>query len=80
MVLFPYRPEYYGITENDHGSTIGLMEVIVAKNSNGSLGSVRLWFDPPTASVREEIERMGQAFDVSGPFRNMNERAEPTPF
>ena len=80
VVLFPYRPEYYGITEDDHGSTIGLMEVIVAKNSNGSLGSVRLWFDPPTASVREEIERMGQAFDVSGPFRNMNERAEPTPF
>ena len=72
VVLFPYRPEYYGITEDDHGSTVGLMEVIVAKNSNGPLGTVRLWFDPPTASVREEYERM-QPFDVSGPFRHTNE-------
>lgn len=77
VVLFPYRPEYYGITEDDHGSTIGLMEVIVAKNSNGPLGSVRLWFDPPTASVREEVERMEQPFDISGPFRHPDNRIEP---
>lgn len=66
VVLFPYRPEYYGIMEDDHGSTIGLMEVIVAKNSNGPLESVRLWFDPPTAAVREAIERA--EFNPAGPF------------
>jgi len=80
VVLFPYRPEYYGITEDDHGSTIGLMEVIVAKNTNGPLETVRLWFDPPTASVRENIERMESHFDVTGPFRNQDEPIEKAPF
>ena len=33
MVLFLYRPEYYGITEDDIGNpTHGLAEVIVAKH------------------------------------------------
>jgi replicative DNA helicase len=40
-VIFLYRPEYYGLTQNEEGySTVGLMEVIVAKNRNGRLGTV----------------------------------------
>ena len=54
VVMFLYRPEYYGITEDDKGSTIGIVDVIVAKNSNGPTGTARLNFDGPTASVHED--------------------------
>jgi len=45
MVLFLYRPEYYGITEDMDGNpTTGVGEVIIAKHRNGSLGTVQLKF------------------------------------
>ncbi|MDN3203660.1 replicative DNA helicase [Algoriphagus sediminis] len=49
MVMFLYRPEYYGINEvedenNQIVNTNGMGEVIIAKHRNGSLGSVRLRF------------------------------------
>jgi len=45
MVMFLYRPEYYGITEYDGGiSTAGVGEVIIAKHRNGSLDNVKLKF------------------------------------
>lgn len=45
MVVFLYRPEYYGFTEDGEGrSTIGVAEVIIAKNRNGVTGTVPLRF------------------------------------
>jgi replicative DNA helicase len=45
MVMFLYRPEYYGITEDEDGnSTAGVGEVIIAKHRNGSLDTVKLRF------------------------------------
>ncbi|EKB49725.1 Replicative DNA helicase [Cecembia lonarensis LW9] len=45
MVMFLYRPEYYGITEDEDGnSTMGVGEVIIAKHRNGSLENVKLRF------------------------------------
>ena len=45
MVLFLYRPEYYGLTEDEQGrSTIGIGEAIVAKHRNGETGTVPLRF------------------------------------
>jgi replicative DNA helicase len=45
IVMFLYRPEYYGITEDEEGhSTAGVGEVIIAKHRNGSLESVKLRF------------------------------------
>ncbi|MEX2594191.1 MAG: replicative DNA helicase [Anditalea sp.] len=45
IVMFLYRPEYYGITEDEEGhSTAGLGEVIIAKHRNGSLQNVKLRF------------------------------------
>ncbi|MDX5337776.1 MAG: replicative DNA helicase [Cyclobacteriaceae bacterium] len=45
MVMFLYRPEYYGITEDEGGaSTAGVGEVIIAKHRNGSLENVKLRF------------------------------------
>ncbi|WP_425286268.1 replicative DNA helicase [Cardinium endosymbiont of Philonthus spinipes] len=45
LVLFLYRPEYYGLTEDESGNpTQGLAEVIVAKHRNGALDQVHLQF------------------------------------
>ena len=45
MVMFIYRPEYYGITEFEDGSsTHGVAELHIAKHRNGSLDQVRLRF------------------------------------
>ena len=45
MVLFLYRPEYYGITADDTGNSVaGIGEVIIAKNRGGSLDTVQLRF------------------------------------
>ena len=40
LVIFPYRPEYYGITQDEMGNpTAGLTELIIAKHRNGSPGN-----------------------------------------
>ncbi|MEL6606877.1 MAG: replicative DNA helicase, partial [Bacteroidota bacterium] len=45
MVMFLYRPEYYGMTEDEDGNpTQDMAEVIVAKHRNGSLDSAGLKF------------------------------------
>lgn len=45
LVLFLYRPEYYGITIDEEGlPTNGLAEVIIAKHRNGDTGKIRLLF------------------------------------
>lgn len=45
LVIFLYRPEYYGISEDgQNNSTANLAEVIVAKHRNGSTGTVKLKF------------------------------------
>jgi len=45
MVLFIYRPEYYGFTEDGEGNSVpGLAEIIIAKHRNGPTGSVPIRF------------------------------------
>ena len=45
MVMFLYRPEYYGFETDDEGnSTLGLAELIIAKQRNGPTGNVKLNF------------------------------------
>ncbi|WP_020527312.1 replicative DNA helicase [Flexithrix dorotheae] len=45
MVIFLYRPEYYGITEDEEGNSVtGMGEVMFAKNRHGSITSVYLKF------------------------------------
>lgn len=45
MVLFLYRPEYYGLdVDEDNNPTQGVGEVIIAKHRNGETGRVRLKF------------------------------------
>ncbi|MFM2336940.1 MAG: hypothetical protein RL115_133, partial [Bacteroidota bacterium] len=43
MVMFLYRPEYYDITQNEHGeNNRGETHVRIAKHRNGSLETVKL--------------------------------------
>lgn len=46
-ILFLFRPEFYDIATDSYGvSSKGLAELIVAKNTSGSLGNVHLNFNP----------------------------------
>ena len=46
VVIFIYRPEYYGITETDDGrSTGGLAEIIIAKGRNYGTGKFECKFE-----------------------------------
>lgn len=45
MVMFLYRPEYYGFNQDEDGnSTQGITEIIIAKHRNGATGTVNLKF------------------------------------
>lgn len=54
MVLFIYRPEYYGITEDEAGvSTDGVAEIIIAKHRNGETDDVPLVFNKSTTGFSD---------------------------
>ncbi len=45
VVMFLYRPEYYGLTTDEDGeSTAGVCEVIIGKQRNGPVDKVKLHF------------------------------------
>ncbi len=45
IVSFIYRPEYYGIHEDEQGQSLkGVAEIIIAKHRNGGLDTVKLKF------------------------------------
>lgn len=73
MVLFIYRPEYYGLSEDeDHVSTKGKAIVNIAKHRNGKLGDVNLRFIGQYARF-EDIEQ-------DNVFGNNNDNKEPSQF
>ncbi len=65
IVCFLYRPEYYKIYEDEHGSTLGIGEVIVAKHRNGALDTVRLRFIPELAKFAD-LETISGSFGGDG--------------
>ncbi|MFZ1694565.1 MAG: replicative DNA helicase [Flavobacteriales bacterium] len=65
IVCFLYRPEYYKIYEDEHGSTLGIGEVIVAKHRNGALDTVRLRFIPELAKFAD-LDTMPGNFALDG--------------
>lgn len=72
MVLFLYRPEYYGMTEDEDGSpTQGVGEVIIAKHRNGETGRVRLKFVGKYVKFTDLDQGM-DSFPPQNPFANMN--------
>jgi replicative DNA helicase len=67
MVMFIYRPEYYGITEFEDGSsTHGVAELHIAKHRNGSLDQVRLRFVHEFTKFKDLEEHDFGALDTSG--------------
>lgn len=65
LVCFLYRPEYYKIYEDQHGSTLGIGEVIVAKHRNGAVDTVRLRFISELAKFTD-LETFGADLGVGG--------------
>lgn len=65
VVVFLYRPEYYGIEQTENGSsTAGFAEFIVAKQRNGGTGIVPVKFQNETMHYTEwnEQEQSNFAF------------------
>jgi len=57
MVMFIHRPEYYGLTETEDGSsTQGLAEIIFSKHRNGNIGKVEIEFVGRTTSFLDRVK------------------------
>ncbi|MDX9752062.1 MAG: DnaB-like helicase C-terminal domain-containing protein [Flavobacteriales bacterium] len=81
VVCFLYRPEYYRVTEDEHGSTRGIGELIVSKNRNGPLGAARLRFIPETVRFKDlESDRMASAHGASRSDRSVGPGLDHIPF
>ncbi len=66
MVMFVFRPEYYGITNYEDGqSTNGSAEIIIAKNRHGALDTVRLRFLKEFTKFKD-WEDQGFSMDMGG--------------
>ena len=58
IVMFLYRPEYYGITEDANGNDLrGIARVVIAKHRNGKTGEVDLRFVSEFARFENLSER-----------------------
>jgi replicative DNA helicase len=68
VVIFVHRPEYYNITEDEHGTTVGRGDLIIAKNSNGPTETVRVRFDAYCARFRDNDSEPVAETDEPLPF------------
>ena len=71
IVSFIYRPEYYGILEDEQGMSLkGVAEFIVAKHRNGALDTVKLKFTDQFAKFGnlDDPAFSGLHDPLSGPF------------
>jgi replicative DNA helicase len=67
MVIFIYRPEYYGFTDDGEGnSTVGQAIINIAKHRNGKLGDVALRFIGQFARF-DELESAAAKMDELSP-------------
>ncbi|TXC81550.1 replicative DNA helicase [Luteibaculum oceani] len=68
IVSFIYRPEYYGITEDENGQPLqGVGEIMIAKHRNGAVENVRLRFKGHLARF-EDLNEPGMMGDGDNPF------------
>ncbi len=85
IVCFIHRPEYYKITEDEYGSTIGIAEIIISKHRNGATGIVRMKFESEYALFKDEEPQYAE-FTSSMNNRNVvanahdNSKAMGNPF
>jgi len=79
LVMFLYRPEYYGITVDDDGnSTEGIAEVIIAKHRNGRVGTEQLMFIPHfTKFIQPSESLFYEKKNEEAPFSSTSATTEP---
>lgn len=53
VVMFIYRPEIYGLQGPDGASLEGIAEIIIGKQRNGPIGSVRLQWNAESATYEQ---------------------------
>lgn len=71
IVSFIYRPEYYGLLEDDEGNSLsGIGEIIIAKHRNGALDTVQLRFKGQYAKFVNL-----DAFDTDDTFSSLGPNA-----
>ena len=78
LVMFLYRPEYYGINNDEMGQTIeGQTHIHIAKHRNGSTGEVKVRF----IKEYQKFENMEEdGFDSFGPApQGSSGRIRPSP-
>lgn len=81
MVMFLYRPEYYGLTTYEDGSTtMNVCEVIIAKQRAGPVGDVKLQFIKKFAKFGNlEDSQLEQSLAAQG-FSSPNTITMPSKF
>ena len=89
MVMFLYRPEYYGINSNEHGeSTNGETHIKIAKHRNGDLGDIKLssklsiqkFYDFDGNSNNDSLKRVEKTYTPKRNFYESNKESEAAPF
>lgn len=67
IVMFLYRPDYYGFETDDEGnSTLGMAELIIAKQRNGPTGNVKMQFIGKYGKFSDWTQGEGGDFDAFG--------------
>lgn len=73
MVLFLYRPEYYGLdVDEDNNPTQGVGEIIIAKHRNGETGKVRLKFVGKYVKFTDLEQNMDSFSPANNAFSGLN--------
>jgi replicative DNA helicase len=85
MVMFLHRPEYYQIMQDENGnSTVGLAEIIIAKNREGALDTVQTTFIGSQSKFIERVTHQEplreQPVETYSSFKNHNPKLELTNF
>ncbi|MGB1205548.1 MAG: replicative DNA helicase [Chitinophagales bacterium] len=72
MVIFLYRPEYYGFDQDEEGnSSKGVAEIIIAKHRNGALDTVKVRFVAENAKFENLDTFGGGDFDDLTPLSDI---------
>lgn len=70
VVIFLYRPEYYGYVEDQNGNSIkNIIEADVKKNRNGALGSTNFYKNEDWSYIGEMSKEELDSFEI--PFNTM---------
>ena len=88
MVIFLYRPEYYGFDQDEEGNSVkGVAEIIIAKHRNGALDTVKVRFVAENAKFENLDTFGGGDFDDLTPLSDiitlgskMNENLDTSQF